>query len=72
MATLELREGMAVDSATGGSQPNTGRMSSLSHQNEKRLERALSPVIELDCVLFMQNTKQTWGTSWLYRDSGPC
>jgi hypothetical protein len=22
---------------------------------------------ELDCVLFMQNTKQTWGTSWLYR-----
>jgi hypothetical protein len=23
---------------------------------------------ELDCVLFMQNTKQTWGTSWLYRN----
>jgi hypothetical protein len=22
---------------------------------------------ELDCVLFMQNTRQTWGTSWLYR-----
>jgi hypothetical protein len=21
---------------------------------------------ELDCVLFMQKTKQTWGTSWLY------
>ncbi len=24
---------------------------------------------ELDCVLFMKNTKQTWGTSWLYRDT---
>ncbi len=23
---------------------------------------------ELDCVLFMQNTKQTWGTSWLYHN----
>jgi hypothetical protein len=23
---------------------------------------------ELDCVLFMQNTEQTWGVSWLYRD----
>jgi hypothetical protein len=23
---------------------------------------------EVDCVMFMQNTKQTWGTSWLYRD----
>ena len=23
---------------------------------------------ELDCVLFMQSTKQTWGTSWLYRN----
>lgn len=23
---------------------------------------------ELDCVLFMQKTKQTWGTSWLYRN----
>ena len=23
---------------------------------------------KLDCVLFMQNTKQTWGTSWLYRN----
>jgi hypothetical protein len=23
---------------------------------------------ELDCVLFMQNSKQTWGTSWLYRN----
>ena len=23
---------------------------------------------ELDCVLFMQNTRQTWGTSWLYRE----
>jgi hypothetical protein len=23
---------------------------------------------ELDCVLFMQNTKQTWGSSWLYRN----
>jgi hypothetical protein len=23
---------------------------------------------ELDCALFMQNTRQTWGTSWLYRD----
>ena len=23
---------------------------------------------ELDCVLFMQNTRQTWGTSWLYRN----
>jgi hypothetical protein len=22
---------------------------------------------ELDCVLFMRDTKQTWGTSWLYR-----
>jgi hypothetical protein len=22
---------------------------------------------ELDCALFMQNTRQTWGTSWLYR-----
>ncbi|HZW33905.1 MAG TPA: hypothetical protein VFF52_24495 [Isosphaeraceae bacterium] len=21
---------------------------------------------ELDCVLFMEKTKQTWGTSWLY------
>ena len=26
----------------------------------------LEPVF--DCVLFMQNTKQTWGTSWLYRN----
>jgi hypothetical protein len=25
---------------------------------------------ELDCVLFMQNTSQTWGTSWLYRNPG--
>jgi hypothetical protein len=24
---------------------------------------------KLDCVLFMQNTRQTWGTSWLYRYS---
>jgi hypothetical protein len=24
--------------------------------------------LELDCVLFMQNTRQTWGTSWLYRN----
>jgi hypothetical protein len=23
---------------------------------------------ELDCVLFMQNTKQTWGASWLYQN----
>lgn len=23
---------------------------------------------ELDCVLFMEKTKQTWGTSWLYRN----
>ncbi len=23
---------------------------------------------ELDCVLFMKETRQTWGTSWLYRD----
>jgi hypothetical protein len=23
---------------------------------------------ELDCVLFMQNTAQTWGASWLYRN----
>ncbi len=23
---------------------------------------------ELDCALFMRNTKQTWGTSWLYRN----
>jgi hypothetical protein len=23
---------------------------------------------ELDCVLFMRDTKQTWGTSWLYRN----
>jgi hypothetical protein len=23
---------------------------------------------ELDCVLFMRNTKQTWGASWLYRE----
>ena len=23
---------------------------------------------ELDCVLFMRNTPQTWGASWLYRD----
>src|SRR5262249_46830168 len=23
---------------------------------------------EVDCVLFMQNTKQMWGTSWLYRN----
>jgi hypothetical protein len=22
---------------------------------------------ELDCVLFMQNTTQSWGASWLYR-----
>ena len=28
---------------------------------------------ELDCVLFMQDTKQTWGTSWLYRNlNGGC
>ncbi len=25
---------------------------------------------ELDCALFMQNTAQTWGASWLYRDVG--
>jgi hypothetical protein len=25
---------------------------------------------ELDCVLFMQNTRQTWGTSWLYPHDG--
>jgi hypothetical protein len=24
---------------------------------------------ELDCALFMQNTPQTWGTSWLYRNA---
>ena len=24
--------------------------------------------LQLDCVLFMHNTKQTWGTSWLYRN----
>jgi hypothetical protein len=24
--------------------------------------------IELDCVLFMRNTRQVWGTSWLYRN----
>jgi hypothetical protein len=23
---------------------------------------------ELDCVLFMKDTEQTWGTSWLYRN----
>ena len=23
---------------------------------------------DLDCVLFMMNTRQTWGTSWLYRN----
>ena len=23
---------------------------------------------ELDCVLFMKDTEQTWGASWLYRD----
>ena len=23
---------------------------------------------EFDCTLFMQRTRQTWGTSWLYRD----
>lgn len=23
---------------------------------------------ELDCALFMQNTRQTWGASWLYRN----
>jgi hypothetical protein len=23
---------------------------------------------ELDCVLFMKDTKQVWGTSWLYRE----
>lgn len=23
---------------------------------------------EMDCVLCMQNTRQTWGTSWLYRE----
>src|SRR5438093_7185597 len=22
---------------------------------------------EFDCTLFMQRTRQTWGTSWLYR-----
>jgi hypothetical protein len=24
---------------------------------------------ELDCVLFMQNTRQTWGSSWLYSNA---
>jgi hypothetical protein len=24
---------------------------------------------ELDCVLLMQNTRQTWGSSWLYRNA---
>lgn len=23
--------------------------------------------LEFDCVLFMQKTPQTWGSSWLYR-----
>ena len=23
---------------------------------------------ELDCVLFMKDTEQTWGSSWLYRN----
>jgi hypothetical protein len=32
------------------------------------LSAAFGLEIELDCVLFMQNTRQTWGTSWLYRD----
>ena len=27
--------------------------------------------LELDCVLFMQNTRQTWGSSWLYRNPTP-
>ncbi len=24
--------------------------------------------LEFDCVLFMKNTRQTWGSSWLYRN----
>ena len=32
------------------------------------LRHAFALDTELDCVLFMQNTKQTWGTSWLYRE----
>jgi len=27
--------------------------------------------MELDCVLFMRNTRQTWGSSWLYRNPAP-
>ncbi|HWG47631.1 MAG TPA: hypothetical protein VN688_33010 [Gemmataceae bacterium] len=32
------------------------------------LREAFDLRAELDCVLFLQNTKQTWGTSWLYRN----
>ncbi|MFN0056657.1 MAG: hypothetical protein ACKV0T_31325 [Planctomycetales bacterium] len=32
------------------------------------LARTFDLHLELDCVLFMQNTHQTWGASWLYRN----
>jgi hypothetical protein len=31
------------------------------------LSEALRLDLALDCVLFMQNTRQTWGSSWMYR-----
>jgi hypothetical protein len=31
------------------------------------LNRTFGLQPELDCVLFMRDTRQTWGTSWLYR-----
>jgi hypothetical protein len=33
------------------------------------LRKAFGLHVESDCVLFMQNTKQTWGPSWLYRNA---
>ena len=32
------------------------------------LRNAFGLHTEFDCTLFMQNTKQTWGSSWLYRN----
>jgi hypothetical protein len=35
------------------------------------LRTAFGLELEFDCVLFMQNTRQTWGASWLYREKSP-
>jgi hypothetical protein len=33
------------------------------------LSKSYGLALELDCVLFMEKTRQTWGASWLYRQA---